>query len=139
MDLSHSPNLRSFTLINGWPKLLYRILLTHTNQSNLQHLTLTIYEGKANIPNLDLLDWGELDHLVTAPRTAFRLIDLTIRIYAHCLVSDVNKEVVESHFMPLCGAAGMVNFVPERERALSVRREMRGPISPYSWGEEISN
>ncbi|KAG5643855.1 hypothetical protein DXG03_009538 [Asterophora parasitica] len=135
IDLSHSPNLRSLTLVNGWPKLLYRILLTHARHSHhLQHLTLTIYEGKGNIPNLELLDWRELDHFVASSR----LVDLTVRVYAHNLVSKVDKAIVETRFMPTAARKGKVRFVQEKERFADMRAGLRGPIAVRSWGEEVS-
>ncbi|KAF5378516.1 hypothetical protein D9615_007155 [Tricholomella constricta] len=138
IDLDHSVNLRSFTLVNGWPKLLYRLLLTHTRHTQLQHLILTIYEGEHNIPNLDLLDWRELDHLITAPSTAFRLMDFTVRVYARNIVSLVNQEMLETRFVPLAGAAGMVRFVSEKARISKVNNSMRGPLAWRSWGELVS-
>ncbi|KAF5378513.1 hypothetical protein D9615_007150 [Tricholomella constricta] len=140
IDLNHSVNLRSFTLIYGWPKLLHRILLTHARHTQLQHLILTIYEGEDNIPNLDLLDWRELDHFITAPSTAFRLMDFTVRVSAHDRVSFVNQEMVETRFAPLAGAAGMVKFVSEKARLLKVEKSMsmRGPVVLNSWGELVS-
>jgi len=148
VDLGDSARLHSFTLLNGWPKLLHRLLLTRTKPPALEDITLTIYEGKANIPNLDLLDWGGLDCLLTRDRDAKPgeaaenhrgRTRLTVRVYAHSLVSRVNQATVEGRFMPLCGARGMVRYVSERERVLGVRGRMRGPIALRSWGEEISS
>ncbi|KAG6915749.1 hypothetical protein DXG01_010016 [Tephrocybe rancida] len=138
VDLSFNPNLLSFTLLNGWPKLLQELLLTHTKHSSLQRASLTIYEGKNNMPNLDLLNWNELDFLVTSPDTAFRLTELTIRIYAHSLVSSVTRETVESHFLPRSGAKGLVKYVPERERAFELNKTLTSPVARRSWGERIS-
>ncbi|KAG6889205.1 hypothetical protein C0995_002665 [Termitomyces sp. Mi166 len=138
IDLSHCAKLLSFTLLNGWPKLLQELLLTHTKHSSLQRASLTIYEGKDDIPNLDLLNWFELDRLVTSPETAFRLTELTIRVYAHTLISTVTRETVESQFLPRSGAKGLVKFVPERQRALERRMMLTSPVARRSWGEQIS-
>lgn len=137
VNLSHCPSLLSFTLLNGWPKLLQELLSTHSKHSSLQRAVLTIYEGKDDIPNLDLLNWFELDYLVTSPETAFRLTELTIRVYAHSLISTVTRETVESQFLPRSGAKGLVKFVPERQRALERRKTLTSPIDRRSWGEQI--
>jgi len=139
IDLSHSIKLRAFTLRNAWPKLLQNILVSHTHQSGLRKITLIMYEGKGNIPNLDLLDWTGLDKLLTAPTTAFHVLDMIVRIYTHSLFSYVDRDMVENRFMPRCGAAGLVRYVSERERSLGVREKMKGPISQRSWTEEISS
>ena len=113
-------------------------MLTHTKHTSLRRAALTIYEGKDDIPNLDLLNWFELDHLVTSPETAFRLTELTIRVYAHSLISTVTRETVESCFLPRSGARGLVKFVPERQRALNQRMALTGPVARRSWGEQIA-
>ncbi|KAG5734674.1 hypothetical protein E4T56_gene18686 [Termitomyces sp. T112] len=138
IDLSHCPSLLSFTLLNGWPKLLQELLLTHTKHASLQRAVLTIYEGKNDIPNLDLLNWFELDSLVTSSETAFRLTELTIRVYAHSLISTVTRETVESCFLPRSGARGLVKFVPERQRAVERRIMLTSPVARRSWGEQIA-
>ncbi|GLB44326.1 hypothetical protein LshimejAT787_1602560 [Lyophyllum shimeji] len=153
IDIGHNTNLRSFTLINGWPKLLYRLLAHRTRENaKLREATLTMYEGKANIPNLDLLDWGELDRLITSwsqpassphqPTSDASVKDgvgvsvtLILRVYAHALVSSVNQEMVERRFMPLCGAKGIVKYVSERERVLRVRERLKGPVETCGVGE----
>ncbi|KAG6848900.1 hypothetical protein H0H93_012971 [Arthromyces matolae] len=139
IDLSHCPNLLSFTLLNGWPNLLQELLLTHTKHSSLQRAALTIYEGKNDIPNLDLLNWTGLDQLVTSPETAFQLTELTIRVYAHSLISTVTRETVESQFLPRSGAKGLVKFVPERQRTLELEKALAltSPVAQHSWGEQI--
>ncbi|KAG6828472.1 hypothetical protein H0H92_007838 [Tricholoma furcatifolium] len=138
IDLSHNPSLLSFTLLNAWPKLLRELLHTHAPCSSLQHVSLSIYEGKANMPNLDLLDWSQLDRLASGPETSFRLTDITIRIYAHLLISKVTQEMVTDRFMPLSGSRGLVKYVSERERILNLNKRLTGPISRRSWAEQIS-
>ncbi|KAG6889273.1 hypothetical protein C0992_005797 [Termitomyces sp. T32_za158] len=138
IDLSHCPSLLSFTLLNGWPKLFQELLSTHSKHSSLQHAILTIYEGKDDIPNLDLLNWFELDNLVTSPETAFRLTELTIRVYAHSIISTVTCETVESQFLPRSGARGLVKFVSERQRALERRKTLTSPVERRSWSEQIA-
>ncbi|KAG6839544.1 hypothetical protein C0991_001714, partial [Blastosporella zonata] len=138
VDLGHNPNLLSFTLLNGWPKLLQELLRTHIH-SSLQRASLTIYEGKGNIPNLFLLNWAELDYLVTSPGTAFRLTELTICICLHQMISNVTREIVETHFLPRSGAKGLVKFVPRRERTPNseLGKMLASPITRRSWSEHI--
>ncbi|KAF5378604.1 hypothetical protein D9615_007147 [Tricholomella constricta] len=125
IDLDHSVDLRSFsfTLVQGWPKLLYRILLTHVPGTSTSSTPST--RAKTTSPNLDLLDWRiELDHLITAPSTAFRLMDVTVRVYARNIASFVSREMVKTRFAPMAGAAGMVRYVSEKARLSKVKKEL---------------